>query len=600
MIILIAGLVLLAAPFLLMDLFFDKKRGFIYVLFFSLLFQTILAISIQACGLFYYSVAAGCTLFVDIILLLAYLKIKIKSKKHFSFNLKNIDWVIIIIVAISLLSFYQVHYDYTGKMSLVSDAASSYHEVKNMAYSYPYFSDEWYAVSLIGGAISNHFLPVKDILNNSFFPNLELPFHSFMAQIMLILGLSPLLQYTALSIFLNTLIVLLVYLFLRINSIPRLTAGICSLFTIYITSGSNLPGLWQFVPFNLGIILFLLVLCFSEICDAKMVFLSVILASLFYPPLIPFYFIGLSVFLLGWIKIPKEKLLKKVLWTLLFLFFAVPIFYMLLMVSPLAGATSYILSKIFFVSFVAPFVSQMYFYNIIPIPAILLAVLGIYYISKNKKWILLSELILGVVFWFFYTFTYYRFFIEYERIAIITSVITVIVSGFGLWQLEKYVKFKFVKTGGNIFKILELVVLLIFLILIPFYTQGERWRSILAVYPATGAVAYPRSPANNYLTADDLKIFKNIKNKTFLSLPWKGTVIGVATGNHPILTKQGTISLGNQNVLNNFVKRNCVGKENMVKKLELDYIYIYKFDCPGFKELSESSEGLVLYKVDKK
>jgi hypothetical protein len=623
MITFILGLILLAVPFLLIDLFSDKKRGFIYVLFFLLLFQTVLAILIQALGIFYYRVAIGCTLFADIILLFAYFKIKTAhrdprdvpsvqekpitanssaangvraSKKSFSF--KNIDWVIIVVAAISLLSLYQVHYNYTGKINLATDQTVSYHQVKNMVYPYPYFSDEWYAVSLVEGAINSHSLPVKNILTNSFFPNFELFFHSFIAQIMLILGLNPLLQYTILSIFLNTLIVLLIYLFLRLNNISKLAAGICSLLALYITCGANLPGLWHLVPFSLGIIFFLLSICFMELKDTKTVFLSVISASLFYPPLIPFYSAGLLVFLFCRVKISKKHLLKIISVSFWVLFFGVPIFYIVLMLSPLARTANYAFSRIFFVSFMAPYMSQLDFYNIIPIPAILLAIFGLYYAFKNKKWILLSEFILGVVFWFFYSFTISRFFAESERIAILASIIVVIIAGFGLKQIEDYIKFKFENRGTAILKTAEIVALFVFLILVPFYTKADNWEKIVSIDPANGAVGYPKSPANNYLTPDDLRIFKDIKNKNFLSLAWKGTTIGVATGNYPVLTKQGTISIGSDDILNNFWQAKCSGKEDMAKKLNLDYIYIYKFDCPQFSKIGESSEGLVLYKVE--
>lgn len=595
MITLILGLILLVIPFVLIDLFFDKKRGFIYVFFFLFLFQTVLAILAQSFGVFYYNVVIGCTLFADIILLLVYFKIRAKIKKNFSFNLNSIDWIIIIVAIISFLTLYQVHYNYTGKINLAIDLTVSYHEVKNMVYPYPYFSDEWYAVSLVKGTIDNHSLPFKNILDNSFFPNLELFFHSFIAEIILLLGLNPLLHYTILSIFLNTLIIILAYLFLRINNISKLTAGVCSLLMLYITCGANLPGLWHLIPFNLGIMLFLVSICFMEFNDIKMAITSVVLASLFYPPLIPFYFIGLLVFLLCRIKKTKENLFKIISRGLLF--FVVPISFITLILSLFAGLLNYIFSRIFFVSFMGPFIPQLGFYNIIPMPAFLLAVLGLYFICKNKKWILLSEFILGAIFWFFYSFTVYRFFVEYERVVVLTSIIIVIISGFGLKQAEEYFKIKSKDRKFKVFQLIEILVLFAFLFLVPVYTRGENWKRIISINPANGAMFYPKSPANNYLVADDLRIFKDIKSKRFLSLPWKGTVIGVATGNYPVLTKEGTISLGSNKILNDFMIANCKDKKNIAKRFNLEYIYIYEFGCSEFQKLDKSQEGLVLYET---
>ena len=587
------GLVLLAIPFLLVELFSDKKRGFIYVLFFVLLFQTVLAISTQSLGVFYYNVIFYATLLADVAVVVAYFAVRIKNGQKFSFGFKNIDWIIIAVAAIAFLSLYQVNYNYTGKINIATDLTVSYHQVKNMVYPYPYFSDEWYAVSLVKGAISNHSLPVKNILDNSFFLNLELFFHSFIAEIMLLLGLNPLTQYTILTIFFNSLIILLIYLFLRISKIPKLTAGVCSLLALYITCGGNLPGLWQLIPFNFGIIFFLLSLCFMEIGDSKTVFLSVASASIFYPPLVPFYFIGLIVFLFS--KMPKKHLLRTVFFGILSLIIISTFFY----ISVLKSSLKYIVSRIFFITPVAPLIPQFYFYDIIPLLAILLAIFGVFNLYKSKKWVLLSELILGVVFWAFYSFTVFRFFAEYERVVIFSSIIVVIISGFGLLRLEGYIRMKFETFGEKIIKITEVAILFIFLLSVPFYTQGENWAKLVEVNPANGDIAYPKSPVNQYLTTDDLKIFKNINGKRFLSLPWKGTVIGVATGNYPVLIKQGTLVIGSNDMLIDFLRADCPGKNNIAKQFNLDYIYIYEFSCPNFEKIDQSDEGLTLYKVKK-
>jgi hypothetical protein len=282
---LILGLILLAIPFILVNLFSDKKRGFVYVLFFLLVFQTILAIFTQSLGIFYYWVITACTLLADVTALSIYFYKKNKPKKKFSFNFKGIDWVILAVAIISIASLAQVHFNYTGKIALATDQNNATHNVKNMVYNYPYFSDEWYAVSLVQGSINNHSLPIRNILtkNNRLFRNLELFFHSFLAEIFLILGLNPLLDYTLVSVFINTLIILLIYLLLRISNISKLASGVCSLLALYITCGANLPGLWNLIPFNLGILVFMLGLCFMEFENIKMAIFSSVLASFFYP-----------------------------------------------------------------------------------------------------------------------------------------------------------------------------------------------------------------------------------------------------------------------------------------------------------------------------
>ena len=598
MIVTILGIILLIFPFVFAGFFVDKKKGFIYILFFLLLFQTVLGLLTQALGIFYYNVIFGCTLAADFILFLAFVKLKFKDKKNFYFNFKNIDWVIIAVAVISVLSLYQVHYNYTGQISLATDTTPIYHNVKNEVYPYPYFSDEWYAVSLVQGTINNHSLPIRNILDNTFVLDLEIFFHSFISQIMLFLGLNPLLFYTVLSIFLNSLIILLIYLFLRINNVSKLASGICSLTALYIACSGNLPGIWHLIPFSTGIIFFLIGISFMELKSSKAAILAFCTALLFYLPLIPFLTVGLSVFLISKISTSKEKLFKIISETVVFLFFALPVAYILLMISPLRGTVNYIFSRIFFVSLTDPFIVQLSFYRVMPVLAIFLAIPGLYFLCKNKKWVLLSELIFGAILWLIYSFTTTRFFIEYERVVIFTSVIAVIISGFGLKQIEGYVKIKFKKNGSNIIKTAEIIALSVFLIMVPFYTQSDNWKNFVLIDSANGAVAYPKSPANNYLTLDDLRIFKNIKNKIFLSIPWKGTVIGVATGNYPVLVKDGNIMMGTQNMLDNFLNSDCKAKEDEVKKLNLNYIYIYEFNCPEFKEIDKSSEGFVLYKTD--
>lgn len=596
MAVLIMGLFLLFVPFLFIDFFSDKKRGFVYIFFFWALFHTFLAVFTQFFGIFYYGVILGVNLLAAVILLILYFKTKIGKK--LLFKIPKIDWAILIVIVIAFLSLYQVHYNYTGKVNLIANQANSYHEVKNMKYVYPYFSDEWYAVSLIEGSIDYHSLPFKNTFDNSFFPNLEMFFHSFLAEIILILGLNPLIHYNLVSLFINILIIVLAYVFLRINKVSKLASVISSLAILYIASSANLPGLWHLIPLNLGIMAALLGFCFISLDDLKMTFLSFLLVLLFYPPLALFFGLGLLVFIFERSPKMKAKMFKIIGYFTAGLLLAVPVVYILLMLSPLANHTNYILSKLFYTSFTGFFMPQYNFYYIIPIPIILLAVFGQLFIYKNKKWIF-AQFILGVLLWIFYSFSIYRIVINYERAVIFMAIIVTLIAGFGLDELAKYISSKFRKIKFPIFKYLEIGAVILFLILIPSYTRRETWRKLILINSADGMIAYPAAPANNYLVEDDLKIFKNLKDKRFLSLPWKGTVIGVATGAKPVLTKEGTISIGSGAILYDFLNADCPGKEAIAEKLDLDYIYIYQFDCPNFQKTAESDENLILYKIEK-
>jgi len=107
----------------------------------------------------------------------------------------------------------------------------------------------------------------------------------------------------------------------------------------------------------------------------------------------------------------------------------------------------------------------------------------------------------------------------------------------------------------------------------------------------------PKAPANDYLTPDDVRIFGNISGQKFLSLPWKGTVIGVATGNFPAVTKGGTLSVGSEITAYDFINAGCAAKTKIAEEYGVGYVYMPAFDCPGYEPVDRSSEGFVLYKV---
>jgi len=607
---LIAGIILLAIPFLLVSLFEDKNRGFVYILFFSILFQAVLAILTQLFGIFYYGVVSGATLLADIIIII-YLARKKPQLKNF-----KIDWLLLAIVAISFLTLLQVHYHYTGAISLATDQTPVYHQVKDMKYVYPYFSDEWYAVSFIKYSISSHHLPFKNTLADNFFINFEVFFHSFLSELFLILGLNPLTQYNLLSIFFNTLIIVLAYLFLRTCRVSNISSGISSLSILYIACGANLPGIWHLLPVSLGILLSLAGSCFLEFGDLKLAFLSFIAVTLFYPPFFIFSGLGLLAFFIYKLKENKKldrNILKKINYFIFAAILIIPAIYIVLMISPWSNLTHSIASNLFFISSSGSYIPRYNVYDIIPVPVILLALLGIYPVYKKRKYIFF-QLALGIFLWILYLFTIYRIVIEFERVVFITAVIVTLISGFGLAEIENYIDFKFNpfdtlrRDSGqglgvknikiSIFKCAGVIIIFIFLLLVPFYTQRDNWKKFTPVDPATGEFISPKSPANNYLTQDDIRIFKNIEGKRFLSIPWKGLVIGVATDNFPSITKEGTETNGSEGDYYSFINSGCDIKHSFIFKYRPDYVYLQELNCPEFEKLDESSEGLILYKVN--
>jgi hypothetical protein len=448
----------------------------------------------------------------------------------------------------------------------------------------------------VQGAIKFYSLPIHNLLNNTFFSNLELFFHSLIAQLVLLLQINPLNHYVLLKIFINSLFVVLVYVFLKLNKISKLVSAIGAMFLLYITSGANLPYIWHLIPFNFGLIFSVIAMCFMKMDKFLLSCLAVLFTLLFYPPLFLFSGTAFIVYL-----IPKSsKLDPKVFQKILKIYLPIAVLVLLLgliLAFIFTSATSsYLASRVWFETFVGDLLPRYYVYNVIVWPVLVLVFFGIYEVFKRNK-IIFYQFLLGCLMWFAYSLTTRRFFIEFERVAVFTAVLCVIISTYGIEIIiqlaNKFFKNKNLSlcfvTFGQILIILSLFVC------IPFYTQNENWKKLVFLQPATGQKAYPKAPANNYLTQDDLQIFKNIKDKKFLSIPWKGTVVGVATGNYPALTKEGTFSVGNSVILANFVRGDCQAKQKLAKNNKLDYIYLYPFDCQGFEKISESQEGLILY-----
>ena len=292
----IIGLILLSFPFLSAINAEDKKTGILKSIAFIITIQLLIAIFTQIFGIFTYTLVLAINVIIASFIL-------------WYFPLKNIkiDWIFVLLLLISIASLYNVHYNYSGSYS--NAETPEYQEIKNLRYPYPYFSDEWYAIALINDSIESNGTPTQNplIKDKPLFLNFEIAFHSFLSEIILLLNLNPLTDYTKIAIFTGALIIALIYAFLRIHNITPLPSAIAALSALYITNGANLPGIWNLLPLTMGVISLLLGFCFIAINEKRMSLLMAFMTLLFYPPLVIFYTAALFFSVLSWNVLPVEK-----------------------------------------------------------------------------------------------------------------------------------------------------------------------------------------------------------------------------------------------------------------------------------------------------
>src|SRR3989344_7204314 len=554
----VIGLIFLLMPFLLIIRFDDKRKGFFYVLSFLIFFHLLSGIVTQFFGIFNYWIVIFINLILSVVIL-----IKTDYKKLIK-NAKTlkIDWVLIFAIIILLIELFSVHYNYSGKIATINGVE----EVRNMRYAYPYYSDEWSAVSFIKYSIEYGKLPFANPLwHNSYFPNLEFAFHSFLSGLFLLLDLNPLINYGLFALFFGILICIIVYFVLRLNNADKLPSAIAVLSIPYIVNSSNLPGIWYLIPLSLGIICLLLSFVFISIKDTKMLLFTSFLTLIFYPPLFVLSFASLIFYIL-FFDIKRKEKIKYIGIYLLICFIASLIISFKLILASFEDFSFFDASKI----------------NILKEKEI-----------WKKSW-LMGPILIGLSYWMVYSFVFWRFIIEYQRAVVATSVLIVIFSGFGINHAVNYIK----KKGFVNDKVLNSVfvsILIIFLFFSFFYTQRDNWND-LKLYSNGNKIGDPAPPANNYLIEDDLRLFKNIKNSSFIAPAWKGLVIGTATRNYPLESKQSTIT----NAIlkyNDFINSDCNSKIRLAKEYRIDYVYSSQFNCSGFNLIDKSKEGLFLYEV---
>lgn len=587
----VTGMFLLASPFLLITRFKDTRLGFACIALSIILLHLFLALFTQALSAFTYWVVVAAN---ALVLFLVLLKTEIRKIPGAP---KRPDPVLLAVLLIGFLHLYSVHYDYSGKISILPTPV--YQEVDGMRYPYPYYADEWYAVAFIKRSISSHSLPFDNPLQKSHgsLLNFEFAFHSFLSEIILLLDLDPLTDYGIISVFLSLLVCSLVYLFLVFEGVGRLTAGVAALSLLYLTNGSNLPGLWYLTPVILGMISMLLFFFFASSGRRDVMLICAIPVLLFYPPLAPFFILASFVYFIRAKDLPLIEKAKSIMSLLLIFAFAAFLLSLahILLGESLDNVIDHVLySRLYYQSYTQDAIPHYLMWDVIPLPVIALSILGVLTASKRREW-LLSILLLGVLYWTLYSFVTFRLVIEYQRAVVFTGILVVVFSGFGIDYVARSLKRYDTLKRYRVTECVLVLTLVFFLVSSQSYTQREDWIALTMFDPATNRTFMPAAPANNYLHPDDMRVFASIRGEKFLSIPWKGTVIGVATDNYPLCTKTGTITIY-QNAFAKFMDVDCAKKLDLMKK-GIDYVYAPPFDCPGFEVVDRSTEGLFLYRV---
>lgn len=589
------GLLLLLTPFILIFYFKNRILGFLYIFVGLTTLHLFLALLAQYFHFFSYSFV----LTINIIIALFSLIFFFFNRSQFNFRFK-FNWMILVAALVIIFELFSVHYLYSG----LSTDNIGHKNVSYRSYPYPYFSDEWAGVAFTKYTIASKSLPIINPLwgNEQYgFPNIFVAFFSGLSELFLSLNLVPLTGYPIITILTGFLVCLFIFLFLKSIKVDTFFALLAALSLPWIINSVNLPGIWYLFPFIAGTIFLLAGLTALNFNYELLALLSGFLSLLFYPPFVVFIVPIIIVYLFLGSKFSLKK----------FFIFIASLVGLLLLAMLFIFLTQLInwreLSNLFVNSLLRNnyegCIPSRPLWFVIPVYLLPFALLGIWSAIKKKLFYFLAPLFIGLLYWAVYAY-YPRFFIiDYARIAAITSYLLMISVGLGaefswIWLSKKY---HFLRKPEVILA-LKISILVIFTFFSFFYTQQTGWTKIVLRYnTAVGIWERPMNPpVNEYLQADDLRLFSGLKKQVFFAPLWKALVIGAATGNYPVESKASIITnfQASYNIFM-FDVTNCSVRAKMAEKIGLDYVYSPPFNCDRFEYVDKSREGLYLYKFQK-
>jgi hypothetical protein len=615
------GIIIFAIPFASVVLFKDKMIGFFSVFTVSFLLHFLIALTTQVLGLFKYEVIIPIYLVIGLsTLIFVYFKHPYKKSsliscipflssitKHTWFGSKEsrlvlfkrmiVRWVsntknkqkFLVAIAFTIVFFnlFSVHYNFTGT---VNSHDGSY-QVENSSNIYPYFSDEWVAISFVKYAIETHSIPaVNPLTESEKYNNPLVPYFSFLADIFLFFGFDPLGDFELVNLLVGMSTCIAFFALLISLGLDKRVSILSVLIVPYITNGGNLPGIWFLIPMTFALVFYLISLIGFAKGNNTLLALSSFLTICLYPPFIVFVapVLLVLVFRNKGIKIKTALLAVGVLFLALI-----------------------IVGSIVFSRFSLPVIVdtlRFYFFRtnlvggylsfpiwvVLPLFVLPLSVFGFLLAIKRRLYFIIIPLSVGLIYWLLYVKAERVLIIDYPRIVVITSFLVLIVFALALdYFIKGFVNEKYKN-------IITAMCVLIALILSFTYTENDSWRGLKlhSNRDPDDVMLNPAPTASIFLTDEDLALFSDITKKRFISPPWKGLVISAATGNYPMTSKPSTIGVFTLNY-DWFADTKCEEKDTVSIEHNVSYAYSRRFDCPNFTEIGESSEGLVLYKFNR-
>ncbi|HEY1037505.1 MAG TPA: hypothetical protein VGE62_02885 [Candidatus Paceibacterota bacterium] len=509
---------------------------------------------------------------------------------------------------------YSVHYRYTGFINDIRGTRA----VLNGSYDYPYYSDEWVAVSMIKYSIESKSLALVNPLDaDKPFMHFLSPFYSLVSELTLFFGLNPLTGYAKLALGFSLALFAALYSLMRIYGVGFFASAVGILAVAQITNGANLATSWYLIPYLTGLIFLVIFLAHLHMKHRGRATAAAIASGALYPPMAVFIFAALvpSFHSMG------KRLRVRILFALLFVIglFAVMVTAVSSEGFSIAETAEKLFGSIARDSLLRGAVADYKIWYVMPLFFVPFAFHGFYLAIAQRSLSLSAAIGFGLLMWIVYPHLPFTLFMEHSRIVAVTAFLLLLAASFSFEEIFRQIESSHTKRRSRkeqvdpdiglrpsrIVPVISCFCVGLFVLGSFGYTQDVRWVSMRLKPAANGNPSQqllPAAPANRYLHPDDLALFADIKEKRFIAPAWKGLVVGVATGNYPLDSKNSTIS-NSYLQYSDFARASCDQKLKYITQKRIEYIYGEQLQLSCTKLMKtltlkgSSEEDLYLYKT---